>query len=167
MENLSLYNITNKFVEIMDKVQDGELTEEEYNELGQELALQLQAKSSNIIAYVRNGESFIEAVKAEEKRLAEMRKVAENKVEKFKQYVKENMDKLAITNIKTELGTLSIAKSPISVEITNEDEIPAEYKLEVVTTKIDKKAIADNFKTTGEVPNGVVIHNDNTNLRVR
>ena len=31
MQNLSLYNITNKFIEIMDKVTEGELTEEEYN----------------------------------------------------------------------------------------------------------------------------------------
>ena len=54
MSNLSLYNITNKFVDLMDKAQEGELTEEEYNELGNELALELQNKSSNIIGYIKN-----------------------------------------------------------------------------------------------------------------
>ena len=44
MSNLSLYNITNKFVELMDKVQEGTITEEEYNQLGEELAIQLQQK---------------------------------------------------------------------------------------------------------------------------
>ena len=29
MSNLSLYNITNKFVELMNKAQEGELTDEE------------------------------------------------------------------------------------------------------------------------------------------
>ena len=29
MSNLSLYNITDRFVEIMDKVQEGEITEEQ------------------------------------------------------------------------------------------------------------------------------------------
>lgn len=167
MSNLSLYNITNGFVELMDKVESGELTEEEYNRLGEELAIELQKKSGNIIAYVKNGESFIDAVKAEEKRLADMRKAAENKIAKFKEYVKENMDKLGIEKIQTDLGNLSIAKSPISVEVINEDEIPSEYKQEIVTVKIDKKAISDNFKETGEIPNGVVIHTDNTNLRIR
>lgn len=167
MSNLSLYNITNKFVEIMDKVQDGELTEEEHNELGEELAMQLQQKSGNIAGYIQERNSLLDAFDTQIKRLQDLKRIEQNKVDKFKEYVKENMERLGITKIETDLGTLSIAKSPVSVEITNENEIPAEYKLEVVTTKIDKKAIADNFKATGEIPNGVVIHADNTNLRVR
>lgn len=34
MSDLTLYNITNKFTDLMDKAQNGEITEEEYNELG-------------------------------------------------------------------------------------------------------------------------------------
>ena len=49
MSNLSLYNITNKFTELMSKAEEGELTEEEYNALGEELAIELQNKSGNII----------------------------------------------------------------------------------------------------------------------
>ena len=56
------------------------------------------------------------------------------------------MENAGFTKIETTLGSLSIAKSPISVEISNEDEVPSEYKTEVVTTKIDKKAI-ENGKT--------------------
>lgn len=167
MSNLSLYNITNNFIELMDKVQEGTITEEEYNKLGEELALELQKKSGNIVAYIQERNSLIDAIDIQIKRLQELKKSEQNKVDKFKEYVKENMGRLRITKIETELGVLSIAKSPASVEIINEDEVPAKYKLEVVTTKIDKKAIADNFKATGEVPSGVVIHADNTNLRVR
>lgn len=94
MSNLNLYNITNRFAELMDKVQEGELTEEEYNELGNELALELQNKSANIIGYVKNSEYLLDSIKAEEKRLADMRKIGENKLDKFKQYVKENMENL-------------------------------------------------------------------------
>ena len=50
MSNLSLYNITNKFVDLMDKAQEGDLTEEEYNELGNELALEkLLEKNKGLI----------------------------------------------------------------------------------------------------------------------
>lgn len=164
MENLSLYQITNAFPALMESE---ELTEENKKQINEELTVLLQQKSQNVIGYVRNNELTIEAMKTEEKRLSDMRKALENKNNKFKEYVKECMENNGFTKIDTGLGSLTIAKSPISVEIENEDEIPSEFKQEVVTVKIDKKAIADNFKLTGEVPNGVKIHTDNTNLRIK
>lgn len=167
MSNLTLYNITNKFAELMDRAENGELTGEEYNKLGEELALELQNKSSNIIGYVRNSELLIEAMKAEEKRISDMRKVGEAKLEKFKQYVLENMERLGLSKIQTELGALSVSKNPMSVEIENEDEIPSEFKQEVVTTKIDKTAIKNHFKTTGEIIPGTKIIDDKMSLRIK
>lgn len=167
MSNLSLYNITNKFVELMDKAQEGELTEEEYNELGNELALELQNKSSNIIGYIKNSESLLEAMKTEEKRLSDMRKQGEKKLDKFYQYVKENMERLGLVEIPTELGKLKITKNPMSIEIENEDEIPLEFKKEVITTQIDKTAIKNHFKDTGELVPGIRIIDNKTSLRIK
>jgi len=164
MENLSLYQITNAFPALME---NEEITEENKKQIEEELTVLLQQKSQNVIGYVRNNELTIEAMKTEEKRLSDIRKALENKNNKFKEYVKECMENNGFTKIDTGLGSLTIAKSPISVEIENEDEIPSEFKQEVVTVKIDKKAIADNFKATGEVPNGVKIHTNNTNLRIK
>lgn len=167
MSNLSLYNITNKFVDLMDKAQEGELTEEEYNELGNELALELQNKSSNIIGYIKNSESLLEAMKTEEKRLSDMRKQGEKKLDKFYQYVKENMERLGLVEIPTELGKLKITKNPMSIEIENEDEIPSEFKKEVITTEIDKTAIKNHFKDTGELVPGIRIIDNKTSLRIK
>ncbi len=167
MSNLSLYNITNKFVEIMDKVQEGELSEEEYNELGNELALELQNKSSNIIGYIKNSESLLDAMKTEEKRLADIRKQGEKKLDKFYQYVKENMERLGLEEIPTELGKLKITKNPMSIEIENEDEIPLDFKKEVITTQIDKTAIKNHFKNTGEVIPGIRIVDNKTSLKIK
>lgn len=164
MKNLSLYQITNAFPMLMAQE---EMTEEDKLKVEEELTKLLQEKSQNIIGYYRNNELTIQAIKEEEKRISEMRKSLENRNENFKKYVKECMENAGFTKIETTLGSLSIAKSPISVEISNEDEVPSEYKTEVITTKIDKKAIADNFKLTGEIPNGVVIHTENTNLRIK
>ena len=167
MSNLSLYNITNRFVELMDKAQEGELTEEEYNELGNELALELKNKSSNIIGYIKNSESLLEAMKAEEKRLADIRKQGEKKLDKFYKYVKENMERLGLQEIPTELGKLKITKNPMSIEIENEDEIPTEFKKEITTTQIDKTAIKNNFKNTGEIIPGIRIINNKTSLKIK
>lgn len=167
MSNLSLYKITNKFVELMDKAQEGELTEQEYIQLGEELAKELQNKSANIIGYIKNSEYLLNSIKEEENRLATMRKTGEEKLEKFKQYVKENMEQLGLEKIPTELGSLAIAKNPMSVEIENEDEIPSEFKKELITIKVDKTAIKKYFKETGEIIPGVVIVDDKTSLRVK
>ncbi len=164
MSDLSLYKITGAFPVLME---NEEISEEDKAKIKEELTLLLQQKSQGVIGYVRNIEAVIEAKKNNEKILSESRKADERRLENFKKYVKECMENNGITKIETGLGNLSIAKSPISIEITNEDEIPAEFKQEVRTIKIDKKAIADNFKSTGESINGVIIHTDNTNLRIK
>ena len=167
MSDLTLYNITNKFAELMDMAENGELTEEQYNALGEQLTLELQQKGSGIIGYTQNEEAFIEAVDFQIKRLQDLKKARQNKLEKFKQYVKENMDRLGITKMDTELGTLSISKNPMSVEIENEEEVPKEFKQEVVTIKIDKTAIKNHFKATGEIIPGTRIIDDKTSLRIK
>lgn len=167
MSDLTLYNITNKFVDLMNKAQEGELTEEEYNELGNELTLELQNKSANIIGYIKNSESLLEAIKAEETRLSNMRKAGENKLDKFMQYVKECMEKLNLKEIPTELGSLKINKNPMSVEIENEEEVPEKFKTIVQTIKIDKTAIKNYFKETGEIIAGVKIIDNKTTLKIK
>lgn len=164
MNNLSLYEITNAFPALME---NEEMTEEDKNKVKEELTLLLQQKSQNIIGYARNIELTIEAMKNEEKRISEKRKMLENRVIKFKEYVKECMEKNGITKIETGLGNLTIAKNPISVEIVNEEEIPSEYKTEIVAVKVDKTKIKNNFKETGEIPNGVNIVTNNTSLRIK
>ena len=164
MNNLSLYEITSGFPALME---NEEITEEDKKKIEDELITLLQRKSQNIIGYTKNIELTINAMKEEEKRISDNRKVLENKISKFKEYVKECMENNGFTKIETELGTLSIAKSPTSVEIVNEDEVPNEFKQEVVTIKIDKTKIKNNFKETGEIPTGVNIITTNTNLRIK
>lgn len=164
MNNLRLYEITNAFPKIME---NEEMTEEDKKKVEEELTLLLQQKSQNIIGYTKNIELTINAMKEEEDRIATNRKMLENKLSRFKDYVKECMENNGFTKIETGLGTLSIAKSPASVEITNEDEIPNEFKQEVVTVKVDKTKIKNNFKETGEIPAGVNIITTNTNLRIK
>lgn len=167
MSDLTLYNITNRFTDLMDKAQNGEITEEEYNELGFEIAQELQTKGANVIGYIRNTELLIEAMKAEEKRIADIRKTGEAKLEKFKQYVLENMERLGLDKIPTELGTLSITKNPMSVEIEDETAVPEEFKTIVQTVKVDKTAIKKHFKETGEIIPGTKIIDDKMSLRIK
>lgn len=164
MNNLSLYEITSGFPALME---NEEITQEEKEKIQEELTVLLQQKSQNIIGYTKNIELTISAMKEEEKRISDNRKSLENKLINFKKYVKESMERNGITKIETALGTLSITKSPTSVEVVNEDEIPSEFKQEVVTVKIDKTKIKNYFKETGEIPEGTNIITSNTSLRIK
>lgn len=164
MNSLSLYQITSAFPMLMDQE---EITPELKEQLEKELTELLKQKSQNIIGYTKNIELTIEAMKTEEKRISEQRKALENKLDNFKQYVKECMEQNEIKKIETGLGTISIAKNPISIEIENEEEVPDEFKTTITTTKIDKTKIKDNFKETGEIPDGVKINTENTRLQIK
>ena len=167
MENkLSLYNITNSFITLFEKAENGELTPEEIQEQGNDLALALKNKSTSIIGYVRNSELMSEAIKNEIDRLTAMKKAVDNRIDKFKEYVKENMQQLEVEKIETELGTLSIAKNPASVEIYDETLIIDEYKKEKVTISIDKTAIKNDLKAGKEVQGARLIE-DKTSLRIK
>lgn len=167
MENkLSLYNITNSFITLFEKAENGELTQEEIQEQGNDLALALKNKSTSIIGYVRNSELMSEAIKNEIDRLTAMKKAVDNRIDKFKEYVKENMQHLEIDKIETELGTLSIAKNPASVEIYDETLITDEYKKEKITISIDKTAIKNDLKLGKEVQ-GARLVEDKTSLRIK
>lgn len=166
MKNLSLYNIKNSFITLFEKAEQGELTKEEIEEQGKDLAISLKNKSTSIIGYVRNLDLTSEAIKNEIDRLTTMKKAIDNKSAKFKEYVKQNMEELELQKIDTELGTLSIAKNPASVEIYDESMIADEYKKEKVTVTIDKTAIKNAIKEGKEVE-GARLVEDKTSLRIK
>lgn len=167
MENkLSLYDIKSNFIELFEKAEREEITKEEVEKMGNELAIALQNKSISIIGYIRNTELMSEAIKTEIERLTAMKKAIDTRVDKFKEYVKINMQDLGLEKIQNELGTIAIAKNPASVEIYDETLIDDEYKKEKVTVSIDKTAIKNAIKAGKEVQGARLIE-DKTSLRIK
>ena len=113
---------------------------------------QIKTKGTGIILVVRNLESDIEVIKAEIKRLQDLKKSKENKVENLKKYTKECLEEADIKKISTSLGNISLRKLPGSVEVLAEDSIPKEYKKEAITITIDKKAILAELKEGVVIP---------------
>jgi len=91
----------------------------------------------------------------------------ENKLEKIEKAVKESLEKLQIDKIETELGSIQLAKCPISVEITDIDLIPGEFVKIKMEKQADKTAIKNHFKETGEIIEGASIISTNTSLRYK
>lgn len=160
----SLYQITSAFPQLMEQ---DDISEEDKKEIEKELTQILKQKSNGVIGYAKNLELTIKAMKEEEDRLEETRKKLEKRLNHFKDYVIECMARNNLTKIDTDLGSLTLAKSPISIEILNTEEIPAKYKKVQQTETIDKRAILKDFKETGEVIDGVKFITEGNNLRIK
>ena len=150
MENnkLSLYSISERFLELFNR---DDLTEEEFNEQGNELAIMLQNKAESLVGYNYTLESNKNVVKQEIERLTNIYKAIEKQQEKFGKYVKDNMEKLNLSEINTPIGKIKIKKNPVSVEITDENLIDEKYMIEKITKNISKTKIKEDLEKGIEV----------------
>jgi hypothetical protein len=107
----------------------------------------------------------IDTLKSEEKRLAEKRRVLENKKNNIKAYLENQLRVMEIDKIKTPLFTVSLQKNPPSVEIVDEDLIPDKFKKTVTTVSVVKKDLLEALKA-GQVIEGAEIKQGKS-LRIR
>lgn len=148
---MNLYELTSDLKELQD-IDFTEADTEQLEAVKTAIKEQIANKGAGIIAVVRNLEADAEAIKVEIKRLQDLRKSKENKIENLKKYTKECLEEAEIKKVSTALGNISIRKLPGSVEVLEEDSIPAEYKKEVTTITIDKKSILADLKEGVVVP---------------
>lgn len=162
MKELSLYQIKNGFMELNNA---DDISEEDKIKISEQLNIALKEKSSDIIWYHFQNKDLIEQVDNEIKRLQAFKKFLLNRDERYNNYVMQNMKQLGIEKIETKGGSVQVAKSPLSVEITDENKIPTDFlKIEMVQ-KVDKNKIKEEFKKTGEVLDGVKYNTNNTYLK--
>ena len=119
------------------------------------LELERTQKQENIALWIKNEKADIEALKAEEKKLAERRKVKENRVDSLRRYLGLS---LAGEKLNTARVAISWRKSK-AVSIYDEAEIGEEFKHYEV--KYDKKGIGEALKAGREVPGAELIENSN------
>ncbi|MDY2573326.1 MAG: siphovirus Gp157 family protein [Fusobacterium necrophorum] len=162
---LSLYGITEEMrnLDILwemaideetGEIMDGDVLEQLQNEIG----IYLQNKSAGIIKYYKSRDYFIDAVDQEIKKLQALKKASQNKQENFKKYIKMCMEKMGLSKIETENGTLSLRKSE-AVLIENERIIPTEFTTIVQETKISKTEIKKAIKSGKVIPGASLVEN--------
>jgi hypothetical protein len=161
---MKLYEIVEEVFKLWDEesiIEDAQFAERE--EKLQEL---LKSKSTSIIAFYKDMQHGIDAMKQEESRLNERRKYAEKRLESFKSYVLHNMGLIGVAKVETALGSLTIAQCPQSIAIIDESKIPDEWIKTDIVKRVNKKDLLTHIKSTGEVIDGVELV-QNTSLRVR
>lgn len=163
----SLYDLTGDYMAIMDAI-DGVEDESQLDDLLEQLTAIQDAIGDKAEAYariIRNKSAEAVALKAEADRLTARRKAAERVVDELKARLKDSMTAVGATKLTTSIGAWSIQTNPPSVAITDEAQIPAEWRIPQ-PDKIDKGGILKWFKDSGEIIPGTEIERG-TSIRFR
>lgn len=125
-----------------------------------ELQIARDEKIENICLFYKNLISDAEAIRAEEKKLAERRRACENHAERLKKYLADNLQGEAF---KTPRTAVSWRKST-SVNVTNLWAIPEEY-LKMEDPKPIKTEIAKALKAGREIAGAELVESQSMSIR--
>ena len=166
----SLYELSGdyaKFAEYMEQVElepeMQEALEDALNNLGEDIEIKLE----NYAKIIKNFESDIAGLKAEEERLAKKRKTMENSIKNMKQRMTEAMIQTGKIDIKGELFKFKVQANPPAVvmDVNYIEDVPEKYLI-AQDPKIDKKKLAEDLKAGVELE-GVAHLEASASVRIR
>ena len=148
---LSLYEIDER-LRVLEEYQVDSLTgevlsDEEFNKLFDEVKMDLNSKIENTICFAKSLEAEAEAIKAEEKKLADRRKAKENLSERLKKRINDyitwqftdeegNVDMARLNKFKFDSSKCYISyRKSEKVNVLDAEKLPSEF----VTVKTETK----------------------------
>ena len=160
---MSIYNITDDFSQIMAEIESngGEISPE-IDEKLQINQFNLIEKSTNYVHVIKTLDSECDIIDIEIKRLQELKKQRSNFTQSLKDRLKNAMQAMELTEIKTALNKINFRKSE-SVEIIDESILPSDVL--IYEPKIDKKKIKEIIKNGGVVLGAEIVVNQNLQIK--
>ena len=152
----ALYQIADIYLQDLEKLNDLDLPDEVVRDTLESIQGDLQEKCTNVAAYIRNTESLAEQIKQAEQAMAARRKALENRADRIRKYLLENMQRTGITKIESPWFKIELAKNPPSVVVDDEDTLKfahPEFVKVVTTESIDKAAVKEAIKA-GQIVEG-------------
>lgn len=163
--NNTLYEITDKYLKVLDNLEIDEETGEILNaEELDELSGAFEEKSEAVACYIKNSEVFIGDLKAEEANLAKRRKQTEKRIDYLKNVLTACLDAAGRDKVETTKVRVSFRKS-VAVSIDDEKALPAGFVVKTVTMKPDKTAIKKAIQSGQEVSGASLVENRNLQIK--
>lgn len=114
-------------------------------------------KTESYVSVIRSLEAMAEARKVEADRLRDRAKAAERHADWLRNRLLVHMQTTGRDRVETSRFTLSIRKNPQAVTVLDAAAVPHEFERTKITVDVDKRAILEHFRTTGEIVDGVSI----------
>lgn len=147
-----LYEIANEYQSIASSISDSdEITVEQIEALDQ-VSEDVKQKAVNIGALIRNLEveanSINDAIVKMESRQISVNK----KIEHLKEYLKLNLERCELKEVKSPMFDIKIKINPAAVVIQDIQSIPDKYFKEIIDRKLDKFLISQELKNEVMIP---------------
>ena len=111
MSKSSLYDIANEFEQALENLLDHE--DSNLIDNIEKIEGEFKFKSTNVAKYIRNLEHLVSGIKEIENNQKERRNSLEKKIDRLKDYLKDNLEKTNTEKIESEDIVISIYKNPI------------------------------------------------------
>ncbi|PNZ42308.1 siphovirus Gp157 family protein [Staphylococcus simulans] len=146
----SLYNLSEGYKEVLDKMDEG-YSFEDIKDTLDAIKADMDTKVDNIIGLKRSAEGDVEIINKEIKRLQTLKKQKLNLSDKLKGYLQDMLEVQELTNYRTSKNYVFKKRNAPSKSITDEKLIPKEYWLSQAP-KLNAKQLTDDLKAGKEVP---------------
>ena len=150
---MHLYEYTAQHQKALVELNDLDLPDDVVADTLNALVGEIEEKTKSVVAYMRNLNADVVAMKNAEQEIKQRRNRIERRIAWMDNYVLTNMQANNITEISCPYFLIKPRKNPPAVNITNADEIPKKYVTEVVSFKINKTEIKEDIQA-GEVVAG-------------
>lgn len=162
-----LYEIVNEIMQLVDQVDEhGEMaagTEDRIDEL----QLALTVKADNVARFIRQCDADGAAYGSEASRLAMLQKQMANKADRLKRYLKSQLERAGLTNLKTELFNLTVCNNSVpTVKLEEGRPVPDDFAKTITTISLDTAKVLEAHKAGELLPPGVSVMRG-THLRIR
>jgi len=139
----TLYDLVGERLALQNKLEELDFDEVTIADTLEGESTAIQAKIEDYAFVIRNMEALPDAIKAEEKRLADRRKAIEKRVEHIKNWLLVNMQQAGISKIESPVFTVALQNNPASVIIDDESLIDDGFKRlpEPLPLVVDKNLI--------------------------
>lgn len=160
----NLYEITERYNNLLELLDNEETTQDVLNSALNDVQDEFNEKALNIVKFIKNLESDVNGLDAEEKRLKAKKMAYKNKIDGLKKYLENGLIVSGFKKLDLGVFNISIAKNPPSLNILDEKLIPKEYLIEQAP-KIDNTSIKNAIKEGKDVAGCELVQKESLRIK--
>ena len=159
----TLYELTGDYEYLINKLYDPEWDEDALIDTLDGIEGEIEDKADGYAKILAQMDGDVAALKEQEHRLADRRRVLENRAKRLKENLYTTMKTVGKTKFQTQLFAFSIRKTPAAVVIDDAAAIPDKYKTYVES--ILKTDIKDALKAGEDLPGAHLEQGETLSIR--
>ena len=150
---MKLYELTAAYQQIFDMVLDEEANLDTLEDTLQALEGSIEVKAENMGKFIGMLKADESAIEKEVERLMARKKSRQNRIQRIRDYLQNQMELIGKDKITTPIMTISLQNNPPALEVEDEFAIPTEFIVIIPEQKVvDKAKVKEALKSGREVP---------------